>query len=105
MALASKKQLPHKKPSSSTGKDELVPIRFTIDETLYAFLEQLSERSGKSVSEIATMYLVAEVDPAAKIDPRVDRAMQQIEAEDIARRFGPLLRLLSPRKIKKNVTN
>jgi hypothetical protein len=51
------------------------------------------------------MYIEAAVDPHMKIDPDVDRALQQIVAEDIAHRFGPLLRLLSPGQAKNKVSN
>src|SRR3954452_18500310 len=105
MALASKKRLPPKQHLSPSKKEELVPLRISVDAELYAFLKQIAKRSGKSVSAIVSMYLTVAVDKKTKIDPRVDRAMQQIVAKDIARRFGPLLRFLSTRMPKKNVTN
>jgi hypothetical protein len=105
MTQSSKKQVPQKKRSSPTEKEGLVPLRFTIDETLYAFLAHLAKRSGKSVSEIASMYIAAGVDKDAKINPSVDRALQQIVAEDIAKQCGPLLRLLNPMKASRKVVN
>jgi hypothetical protein len=105
MAQPSKKQLPPQQRSSSSKQEELVPIQFTLDAELHAFLEHIAARSGKSVSEIACMYLEVAVDTDAKIDPSVDRALQQIVAEDIARRFGPLLHLMSPRKVTEKVIN
>src|SRR3954471_19027062 len=105
MALASKKRLPPKQHSSPSKKEELVPLRFSVDAELYAFLKQIAKRSGKSVSAIVSMYLTVAVDKETKIDPCVDRAMQQVVAEDITHRFGPLLRFLSPWKAKRKISN
>src|SRR3954454_13253300 len=82
MALSSKKQIPGKK-TASNNKEGLVPIRFIIDASLYAFLEDIAKRSGKRVSAIISMYLTAAVDKNTKIEPCIARAVQQIVAEDI----------------------
>jgi hypothetical protein len=105
MAQSSRKDLSRTKHASPPENDELVPIRFELSEELYALLEQIAQRSGKSVGEVASMYLTVAVDSTAKTDPSVDRAMEQLVAEDIARRFGLLLRLLGGQKSKKNIPN
>jgi hypothetical protein len=105
MAQSPRKDLSRTKRSSPKEKDELVPIRFELDEEVYALLDQIATRSGKNVSEVASLYLTVAVDKNAKIDASVERAMRQIVAEDIARRFGPLLRLLSLRNSKPKVSN
>lgn len=105
MAQASPKDRSRTKRSSSKQEDELVPIRFELDEALYAFLSQIASRSGKSVGEVASMYLTVAVDRDAKPDPSVDRAVEQIVAEDIAQRVGPLLKLLRLQHAKTNVSN
>jgi fido (protein-threonine AMPylation protein) len=78
---------------SPSGTDDLVPIRFAVTPAVKAKLEELAEQSGKSVSEVASIILMAQIKEHQKLEASLRKAVAEAFDEEFNRIMSPLLRL------------
>ncbi len=93
MATPSRTRKVGTKLPSPSQKDALVPIRFAVTPAVKAKLEELAEQSGKSVSEVASIILMAQIKEHQKLEASLRKAVAEALDEEFNRIMSPLLRL------------
>ena len=93
MATPSRTRKVGTKLPSPSRKDTLIPIRFAVTPAVKAKLEELAEQSGKSVSEVASIILMAQIKEHNNLEASLRKTIAEAFDEEFDRIISPLLTL------------